>query len=576
MAPVGCAMAAVLCVVSAYAAAPPELPGEEITEQFFRSAPAPDTSLVAAPVADTSRSWLEIAARSWEAPTVEEQIGKAVKLVPLGQGTVFVPRMVEGSDEPEMEVYDSVGEFAAKGKPGEGINLLPGTYSVVLGSGAHKQQIVRGVNVVEGRVAPVAPTWSGLVIDVVDENSQPLVADYELVRIDEFEPYGRGRGADLDLGETPPAWILKPGLYKILGAGESYNSLRNFITVRLLPGQFVRVLLNMDEDSRRVIGGGVVQMGEGRSDRKKLWTTGIDLGGSILFNATVDRRERDDDLRGSNSSTIALLLNWWLRYDRSPFEWTNSLRLDEGLTVPDFEFEQIENSIDEIRLRSLFVWRLLRWLGPYGRFETRSNVFPDWARLSETSKYFYIVNDAGTAGTVDSSSTFQTQATFSPLTIETGLGANADIVNIRMVDARFRIGFGYSFTSVRDKYTRATAPASLASGPDSSIIRQSDVLQSEGSAAEHAAGPEAALTVDLRLGNFVTLRTELRVFAPVAPELRFANADYDWETRLSWRLARAITFDYELKYLLAQPSNDDLKVDEFNHRVQIRYSLRSR
>ena len=146
------------------------------------------------------------------------------------------------------------------GYPGRTFSVEPGAYTVVLGSGAHEQRIVRKVTVEEGRTVPIMPDWAGLAVETVDSLGVSFRGQYELMRIDEFESYGQGYGANPELGEVVKTWIVKPGIYKILGVGQSYNSLTGFVTVRLVPGEFCRFLLVQDSTDYRILGGGTVDV----------------------------------------------------------------------------------------------------------------------------------------------------------------------------------------------------------------------------------------------------------------------------------------------------------------------------
>ncbi len=561
------------------AAPPPPLPGEEITDEYLEGILPRDTIKERTPpTSPTSALWLDKATKSWEAPDLSAQLGADQAFIPIGKGAVFIPRMSGASLEPDVEMIDSLGHVVDRGKPGRTFSALPGTYSVVFGSGSHQQLIVRNVTIQEGKVKPLIPDWSGLIVDVVNENNMPISGDYELVRIDEFQPYGRGRGADPDLGEETPTWILRPGIYKLLSVGESYNSLSDFITVRLLAGHLTRVMLIMDEESMRIRGGGIVEFGPERV-RTRTWSYGFDIGGSLLFNATVDRRLSGDN-RATNSSTIALLLNGWLRYNEGPRDWTSSLRLDEGFSITDFDFAHISSTVDNARLRSLFIWRLLSWLGPYARLDLQTSFFAKHARRDAGEEYFVIFDKDYQNMSTDSTTSLQIEAPFSPLSLRAGIGANMDIIRTRVVESRFRLGFGYSFTSVRERLTSvedANIPDTLLNdtllGPH---IEQGYVVRDLGSAATHEAGPEASLVFNLSLGKWVLSRSEVAMFMPVAPELRLTRPDLELETTLSWRIARSITLDYELQYTLKQPAQENLRQDEVRHGVRLRYSRRTR
>jgi len=418
------------------------------------------------------------------------------------------------------------------------------------------------------------PDWAGLSIDVSDENNIQFRGEYELVRIDEFEPFGRGFGADPDLGETPKTWILKPGLYKIVSVGESYNTLRNFVTVQLLPGQFVRLLLIESEPDYRIQGGGIVDVRINRALARN-WKYGVDIGGSALFNATIDRRDRDESV---NSTTIALLLKMWLRFEKKPVDWLTSLRFDEGLTLPQFDFSRIENTIDDLRQTSLFVWRFLPWFGPYGRFEAETDLFPKQVRRGQNEQSFYIIDGSGRNIDIDTTDSWQTEDAFSPYRLEAGVGANIDIVDTRPFNARSRAGFGYSFDGFRNRYRNAavTDVDSATRAADSAVVSASRILERVGTVNTHQYGPEVALNMEVRIGKFALATGEIKVFAPIAPELRLLRPDLDIRTLVSWRLSQAITLDYEWNYSLLQPENPDLKTDLMEHRVLVRYSFRSR
>lgn len=560
------------------AAPPPDIPGEEITDEYLDRLLPPDTVQALTPKTSIqSEDWLDEAQKSWLAPTLAEQIGEDETFMPMGKGAVFLPRMSESALEPDIEILsDETGEPVAHGKPGRSFALLPGSYSVIFGSGSHQQQIVRRVDVVEGKLNTVVPDWAGLAVDVVDENNFPWSGDYEMVRIDEFEPFGRGRGADPDLGEQAPVWILKPGIYKIFSVGESYNTLSNFITVRLLAGQFTRVVLVVDEDDLKITGGGIVEVNLEQM-RERAWSYGLDFGGSVLFNGQIDRLQEDD--RGKNSSTIAVLLYGWLRYNKDPWDWSSSLRLDEGFTITDFEFSRIETTKDDARLRTLGIWRLLSWLGPYGRGEVQTSMFPEFERLDEED-FFVVVSEGQNSFRVDSSvASLEAESGFSPFTIEAGIGANMDIVNTRVFEAKFRVGFGYTFNRVSDKLdplseqeiTDSTLAAAYAT-----TLRNGFLLTDLPGASTHEAGPEAALSLGLRLGGWALVRSEARWFAPVAPEWRFSRPDVAIESTISWRIARAVTLDYEFEYTLKQPEEENLRQDLVEHGVTLRFSIRTR
>lgn len=566
------------CVLPLAAAPPPELPGEEITEEYIQLMVPQDSVEAKAPeTSPKSSTWFDRAMKTWEAPKLAQQLAQDPTNVPMGKGAVFVPTFTEGDLEPDVEIIDSLGNVVAYGKSGRRFSMLPGTYFVMLGSGTHRQLIVREVRIEEGKTVPLIPDWAGLSIDVVNRNSVPFPGEYELVRMDKFDPYGRGFGPDPDLGEEARTWILKPGLYKIFSVGASYNTLNNFVTVQLLPGRHASFLLVEDEADFSIVSGGIVEEGIEKTLARN-WQYGLDVGGSLLFNAIVDRYTKD---RESNSSNLDLLLSTWLRYEKDPFDWNTRLRIDEGLSVGDLKLTQLRSTKDDVRLTSLFIWRFIRWLGLYGRFETEVDVFPKREEREEDQLDFVVVDKQDRIIVRDSlSSSRQIEAPFSPLKVELGVGANTDIVDTRYLETKFRAGFGYSFEHARDKFKTISISDIDTTGPtwprDSSGARQSAILQKLGNATTHEAGPEAALDFNARIGRWALARAEMKLFAPLAPQFRLLKPDINLETTLSWRLSRALTLDYEYEFAWERPAEEELKVHRQEHTVRLRYSYTSR
>jgi hypothetical protein len=570
-------LAAAVCL---HAAPPPQIPGNDITDEDMQTLVPRDSVRKHAPAgARTSSTWLDLAVQTWNAPTIGEQMAQDARLVPMGMGGVFVPRMTEGVLEPDIEIVDTVGTLMARGEPGVRYALLPGIYYVMIGSGSHKQTMVRTVSVEEARTTPVVPDWGGLSIETVDENGMPIRGEFELICLDNNDPYGRGFGPDPDLGEKPRTWILKPGLYKIFSVGESFNTQRNFITVQLMPGQLSPVLLIERKADLRIQGGGVVS----RTTEKRLaqnWKYGIDVGGGALFYATIDR-SRGDTTVSTNSTTISLLLNAWLHYEKSRTEWNTSFRLNEGFSfiIDSVGLRDFTGSDDEPRLQSLYIWRILKWFGPYGRFELQTALFPKFERRTQEEKtQFFIVDRNGDSLTINTKTSLRSEPSLSPMDIGLGVGANADILDFRYISARARLGFGYSFKSIHDKYAPVPVLAvdSALYARNTSLIDGSVILSHVESVRTHEAGPEAALTTEIRVGRWGTTGAEITLFAPVAPTPRVDNLDIYLEAYVSWRITRSVSLDYRYDFTRETPVEKELQVNKSQHRIQLRYSFSSR
>ena len=562
---------------------PDDLPGEEITEgQFFDFITPRDSVAKKVPKASPkSPTWLDRAAKTWDAPPIQEQLAKDENKMLMGMGAVFIPSMSDPSLESEIEIIDSTGDVVASGKTGRKYSLLPGVYYAVLGNGPHKQKIVKPVTIEENKITPLIPSWCGLTIDVVDIGNYPFRGEYELARIDKFVPFGRGFGRDPDLGENVKTWILKPGIYKIFGVGQGYNTLTNFVTVRLLPGEFVRFTLVQDENSLEIKGGGVVQM-EATSGIASNWKYGIDVGGSVDFNAKYDH---DDSSKNTNNKSVSLIFRSNLNYKREAIEWDNRLWLSEGIDFEEWDLSRLKSSSDEIRFTSLFTWRFLHWLGPYGRFEASSEFFPEYERRPENVPSHYFITfdeDYYLTDTNSVDSTYKTQPPFSPLNLETGIGANINAVKTRFFEARVLSGMGLKYKKVWDESELADTSKIKFSTTEDSLMYDTIVHISNNSftairgfndEASVEVGPEVVLYMTLKLGRFAIIESEVKYFSPFN---RMERPDLTLRSTVSWRLLRMLTLDYEYEYKLKQPEEEALRQNESRHRVLIRFSYTSR
>jgi hypothetical protein len=554
---------------------PPDLPGEEVSKEMFRKAIPRDTIGVqkVGPQRKDTLTWYDRAAKTWEAPPLAEQMSGDKSSIPMGMGGIFVPRLTEANDEPDVEILSLDGTSIKGGEPGQTFSVEPGKYYVMLGSGSHRQRLVRQVEVAETKTTPVMPDWCGLTIETVDSTTIAFRGEYELIRIDEFEPYGRGFGADPELGEKSKTWILKPGTYKILGRGEGYNNLKNFITVRLLPGELVNVLLIQRPTDMAILGGGTVNMTPGKRIASH-WKYGINIGGNLQFTGEVDRRAEQQKL----NSILSLRTGLWLRFNLQPFEWESNLLLDEGLNMAETNFEDVVTAPDDFRIISLFIWRIFSWAGPYGRSELRTNLLPSRTRREDTKKGFCILNEDFSFNRFDTATSFGNKPSFGEMSLDVDAGANVDAVNFRYLEIKLRGGLGSTYKHFRERY-KIEQESIINDKLDSLHALQlgnSIVMRSLAAENIFEFGPQGSATGNLRIGRFATASGELRVFAPIVPEMRLTRPDFDLTVTLSWRLARAVTLDYDYLYELEQPEDVDTRKNLSTHKIYLRFSFASR
>jgi hypothetical protein len=579
-------LVAAACAAVVFSAPPPVLPGAEITGEVSSSI-RPDTAGYKAPASSPyAPEWYIEAAKTWDAPPLSRQLDEDETPIPIGKGAVFISRLSDPTLEPDVQIADSSGRVIMSGKPGRKFFLVPGTYSISMGNGSVRQRITKWVTVDEGKVIPLYPTWAGLAVDVVSESNIPFRGSYELARIDEFEPFGRTYSRDPNQGERIKTWILKPGLYKLFGVGETYNTVNSYVTVRLLPGELVHFTVVQDSVTGKIISGGVTYSGEASRSITSYWKYGLDIGGSILFNTSND----------TNNSAIVSITNLRVNHTRSKGEWDTKFFFDEELNFSDFNISQINNTSDDFRIYSLYVWRLMHWFGPYGRMQFETSFFPVYDRFQESSQLhlFLQTRSDSTIESADSASkSLRLKPSLSPMSVDLGVGANVDAITAEDFDMKFKLGFGYSqrntWNQERDMAQDTTAVKTLEDNPTSifdsvqlnSLLSRYKanfkIVQRQSNNTVRSYGPETSINASARVGRWITAEGEVIVLFPIGPILQehSIRPNYRVNTIISWRIAKAVTLDYLYMYQYSQPLKTDVKVDLSQHRVWLRYSFNS-
>jgi hypothetical protein len=567
------------------AAPPPTLPGEDITNRVGAAAMAPDTGATAAPSASPqSASWLDQAMKTWDAPPLSRQMSEDAKIVPLGKGGIFIPRFSDPALEPTIQINNPAGKLVAWGETGKKYAMEPGEYSVVLGSGAMNLRIVKKISVGEGKVEPLFPDWCGLSIDVVDENNQPFRGAYEMARLDTFAAFGRSYGREMTRGERVKTWILKPGLYKIFSAGRSYNTLTNFITVRLIPGEFVRVVvIENDVKDVKILGGGVVNVSAPSSQVSSDWKHNLNVGGTIMLNATTDKITPHNT---DNLTDIAFLTLFDLNYKKGSVDWENNVFLKEGFNFSDLNLSDIANvdMADDFRITSLAVWRvILPWLGPYCRTEVRMRLLPLYRSFDkrDPNHFFIVLNSDSSIQEIDSLNRSKIlQPVLSHLSGDAGVGTNIDMITRDDYEAKLRLGLGYSRDMV---WSQKNETDSTAIGFDKMDTVQSKfvrkILDRNFKVLRHTSfmsqsyGPEFGLAVNFRAGGWGVARGDFRMRIPID---HYRHPDWDIDATLSWMLTGSVTLDYIFLYTYKHPNNSLAWVNKWTNSIFLRFSLSSR
>ncbi len=407
---------------------PGDLPGDEIS-----SSPGSDISIpsqhLGAPDSSKGVNWLS--------PPVEEQLARDPTLLTLGKGALFVPTYSEPRREPEVAVFDSADHLVTTGQTGTRILLDTGTYQVRVGSGVSEQRLHIPVHIQEGHTTVLPPMWGGLLVEMLTDSGEYIDGQYDLIRMSDGISYGRGNGSVEERLQDIKVWLLPPGLYRLSKTGESYNSLQNYITVEVNPGELHSIELIFDKSTGgNLIAGGAKSLTTPTVTAGRHWVYGVRAGGNLNLVKTID----ETDL-AKQSLLFSTALRARARYDQPLYFGINELFLQNSFLKD--EGGPLSASSDYLQLRSTWVRRLNPWIGPYVRGQLSTHVFPVRQTLDTT----YRVRTSTVSGalvtdtlSMDTSKSFRSQPSFFPMALAEGAGVNLQWVSRYEVELSTEVG----------------------------------------------------------------------------------------------------------------------------------------
>ena len=455
--------------------------------------------------------------------------------VPVGFGSAFVPALSSGDREPLVMVYRD-GSLEAEGRAGSRIVVTPGEYEVRVGSGALDQRVASRVRIEEGRTTVVPPTWSGLAVEVVDQQFVPFRGTYELIRMDTREDFGVGFGADEQLGEQTKVWLLPPGLYKLIRSGGTYRDRESFATVRLLPNHLTQYTLVQDPQTGAFVGAGEVdpQLGEEElAATEDAWRLRGVVGGDVAFTRSDQVGQQQGWSLGA-----AVFFDGGAQLDVPPHLWVTRLDLEEERErLPEregFDLQSFRSKRDRLYFHTLYTYRLLPWFGPYARAGFETKLLPRY--------YWY---------TEEGRKPDQLGAVFSPIQLKQGAGGNFRALRTAMVELDLRLGIGGRQTF---------ANGLRVPRPDASGLEPLQDARTE--------GIEGTVVMLGRFTRRITLSSELDGLFPFGD---LQETIYTWRNQASLRLLSFASLVYRLE-VSRDPTLFDTELTTTEHDVQLRFS----
>jgi hypothetical protein len=460
--------------------------------------------------------------QTWDSPSVEIQLQMDDVIVPVGKGAVFVPSMTDPDNEPVYGVLSNE-RIVQDSKTGHRIPLAPGTFTVVYGTGTKDQMMKKEVKVVEGSTTVVKPDWAGLVIEVINESRAEIREYYELLDLFSGVSYGIGQGIEEGLDEKLRTWILPPGRYKVVKPGDNINTVTNFGTILLLPGELVHTNLVIDSKSGNFLGFGFISDIRQGPRLNRRWETRSELSGNALLNYSPS------SVSGLESNTNFTATMQWLTDAR--YQWRNHIipvwsNIEEGLSLEGKS--DLRKYIDRAEIRLTYIYRLTDYINPYIRFGAETSFFKTFHRFENPTTYSVIGAKGDTLSVVRDADQIRLAGAFSPILLKQGVGATSTLVKSVPVNLNLRSGFGARQTYARGSYVYNTDTKVLVPVAKSSLT-----------------GMEFLLLGDARLGRYVLFTTQFDI---LMPKTKTSSWVFDGENRLRLNLTGNVSLLFTHEY----------------------------
>lgn len=472
---------------------------------------------------------------------IQKQLDMDMTLIPMGKGALFVPYILDSQREPTYTIFKE-NEYVTDAEPGKRVPLNPGKYTIYVGSGPLDLRSKMDVSIDLERVTAVSPVWSALVINVYDENSNALRESYQIISEETKLTIGFGVGADETLGEKAQIWILKPGLYRLMKKGESPDSFRNFVTVRTTENKASAAVLYFDDKTRQVLGGGEVS-GEKGGYVIKNWVFKAVLSGVFSF---TNQGYFDSDQKAVNSLSLGSSFNGSIIFDKNNYLFTNKMEIYESFLMQ--ENRKILNNRDLFKFDSLFMYRFVKWMGPYVSTRLKSRLFwsyQDFSRIGDDVDLVAVERD-GTRNILDKSRLTVLTKSFSPTTVQEGVGINMEYRHGNIFYIAGRAGYGFK-QDIAPYYYDDSSEAYSVSYRDFAI-RIKEIKRV--TPFQQTNGPEFSLYFSVMPFSFIELKED---FISLLPINNYKQTYFSSESTVSVWISSFASIQYYF-YLERQPS----------------------
>lgn len=352
-------------------------------------------------------------------------------------GELTVPNLSNKPNAPTVLVKSNETSFDTIIEMDEIITLPVGTYTLYLGQGQEKE-ILYPIEIKPKYRTIVEPSWSSLIINVIDSSKNNVRINYDIYEGDSNEAVGFDFSAADEAGEENRNWILEPGRYFITIDGASFSTYVDFTTIDLLPGEHYNLTLVVDPDGSngKLLGAGIHPQ-ETENLLKTFWSTQNAF--HLNFNINVDNENEEDSF--DENFTLSSQFDRKMYYKRENLDYEG--RIDWELGFNKESEQDLKISVDDFRFNNTVIYNIWNQLGFYGRFDTNSHFFPKHSYFTSDTNYIIKDETGVVIDTLYNKDRIKMQNPIFPLTLKEDIGLNYRINNGKYGNINFRAGLGW-------------------------------------------------------------------------------------------------------------------------------------
>jgi hypothetical protein len=423
---------------------------------------------------------------------------------------------------------------------------------------------------------PTESPVSGMRVHVMTSRNTYVPMKFDVFSVDSRQLVASGSGALESSGEEAPILELNPGTYKIVRAGEPFETRVDFAIATVLPDTVIDYLIVVDPDSLAFRGSGPVIGELPRGVELLGLRLSLNGGGNLMFNQMRNAVGRTS----GTTAQFGVFGNFGLVFDRGVHfvDVSATMRLD----LIDPVTGDLTPTHDRFEAAGLYSYKLNSdFFGPYVRASMKTRIFPGYIYF-ENSAPTITVNlvdgDGNSLGTETlgmaadpDSLRYKVAKPFAPLQLQEELGANVKAVDLDLLLVKLnvgtRLGFGFRQTFTNDLFVldgdKNDNPATLRRVDDYQTL--GPVIGANASvtfarwlfgSAQFGLLVPVTSTDDSRSDNFagrllIDFSGSAGFKVPILTNLLFASADY------TFRLERDafITNDTQFEHALMARAN---------------------